>query len=53
VKHFGVRNNIEKGKGELLTQTVSRFAARIEAKQILIAITTCNANKNIELEFYW
>jgi len=53
VKHFGVRNNIEKGKGELTcTNCVSRFVARIEAKQVLTAITTFNANKNIELDYY-
>ena len=33
-----------------LAQTVSRSVARIGAKQVLIAITTFNANKNIELE---
>jgi len=36
----------------LALMTVSRFVARIEAKQVLIAITTCNVNKNIELEYY-
>jgi len=35
-----------------LAQTVSRFVARIEAKQVVIAITAFNANKNIELEYY-
>ena len=29
VKHFGVRNNIEKGRGSSLAQTVSRFVAGI------------------------
>jgi len=43
---------LKRGRVSSLAQTVSRFVARIEAKQVLIAIPTCNANKNIELEYY-
>jgi len=43
---------LKRGRVSSLAQTVLRFMARIEAKQVLIAITTFNANKNIELEYY-
>lgn len=37
LKHFGVRNNIEKGRGSSLAQTVSRFVAGIVALEELEA----------------
>jgi len=43
---------LKRGRVSSLAQTVSRFVARIEAEQVLRAITTCNANENIELEYY-
>ena len=52
MKHFGVRNNTEKGKGELTCTNCSKFVARIVAEQVLIAITKFNANESIELEYY-
>jgi len=34
VKHFGVSNNIEKGRGSSLSETVSRFLAEIVLKTV-------------------
>jgi len=40
IKHFGVRNNIERGRGSSLAETVSRLVAGIAARRICLNVKT-------------